>query len=378
MSVIDADTHFYEPRGMWVGHLEQARRHLALEIVDDERGNAWLVHGERRIEVLGIHEPGDVSQSGEFRTRLQRGLPPAWRYDDRPREFSDPTARLAWMDANGIDETICMANCGIMWERALGDDLEATTANMLAWNRWAAELRSDGDGRLHPVGHVTLRDPAFAEEQIRALADAGIALAMVAPALVDGRRLSHPDHERLWSAFEDAGVGVVFHVGQYPPGFDDAWNEDDPDWSNPVLSSVFLWLPPALALADLTLRGVLDRHPRLRIGVIELFSSWVPQFLRSLDGGFAFHEQFNGAPIAPLQLAPSDYIRRQVCVASFAFEHPARLAAHAGDLFMFGSDYPHPEGLPNPVQEFTRRLNTTPDESPSFFHANAARLLGRG
>jgi hypothetical protein len=111
--------------------------------------------------------------------------------------------------------------------------------------------------------------------------------------------------------------------------------------------------------------------------VIELFSSWVPQFLFSLDAGFAFHERFNGAPITQLDLTPSDYVRRQVCVASFAFERPARLAQQAGDLFMFGSDYPHPEGVPDPVQEFGRQLGATPDEAPSFFHRNAERLLGR-
>lgn len=377
MPVIDADTHLYEPRGMWSDHLEAGRRHLALDIVDDEHGNAWLVHGDRRIEVLGIHEPGDVSQSGDFRQRLQAGLPPLWPYDDRPAEFTSPSARLGWMDRNGIDETISMANCGIMWERALGSDLESTMANMQAWNRWAAGVQVDGKGRIHPVGHVTLRDGAFAERQIQELAAAGITLAMVAPALVDGRRLSHPDHDRVWAAFEDAGVGVVFHVGQYPPGFDDAWNEGDPDWSNPLLSSVFLWLPPALAIADLAVRGVLARHPGLRIGVIELFSGWVPQFLASLDGGFSFHREFNGAPIVELEHRPSEYVRRQVCVASFAFERPARLAEQAGDMFMFGSDYPHPEGVPDPVDEFTRRLGTTPEAAPSFFHGNAARLLGR-
>jgi hypothetical protein len=159
--------------------------------------------------------------------------------------------------------------------------------------------------------------------------------------------------------------------------FDDAWNEGDPDWSNPVLSSVFMWTAPAMALADLSVRGVLDRHPRLRIGVIELMAAWLPQFLRMLDGGFSFHAAFNGAPIADLAMKPSEYIERQVRVAAFPFERPDRLAAATGDVFMFGSDYPHPEGLADPIPDYLARMDAGPSDAPGFFGGNAAWLLGR-
>jgi hypothetical protein len=147
---------------------------------------------------------------------------------------------------------------------------------------------------------VTLRDVDWLEHELAALAAAGVKTAMVAPSLVDARRLSHPDHERAWAAFAHHDIAVLFHIAQYPLPFDAAWCEGDPDWSNPVLSSVFMWNAPALALADLTTRGVLARHPGLRIGVVELMSAWLPLFLLQLDGGFAFHARFNGEPLAPL------------------------------------------------------------------------------
>jgi predicted TIM-barrel fold metal-dependent hydrolase len=293
-----------------------------------------------------------------------------------PVDYCDPAARVARLDAFGIDVGVCLPNCGIMWELALVDDVDATKANMEAWNRYAVEVARDYGRRLSPVGHVTLRDPAFLEEQVRMLADGGVKLAMVAPALVDGRRLSHPEHERMWAAFAEHDVGVVFHVAQYPPVFDPAWNEGDPDWSNPVLSSVFMWTAPALAIADLAVHGVFARHPALRLGVIELMSAWVPQFLLMLDGGFEFHAKFNGAPLCTMEGRPSDYVRRQVRVASFAFEHPDRLRNIAGDIFMFGSDYPHPEGLARPLADFVERTGIDPVNAPALYHDNAAWLLG--
>ena len=373
--VIDADSHLYETRTLWRDHTEAGRRDQALSIIDDDLGYPWLLLGDQRIEVLGIHRPGDTSQSGAFRDRLRRGVVADTRYDDMPRDYWEPTARLATLDALGIDESILLPNCGIMWERALTSDLAATTLNMTAWNRWAVEVAEHGRGRLHPVGHLTLRDPDWFEDEVKRLASGGVRLAMIAPALVDGRRLSHPDHERMWASLADHGVGVVFHIAQYEPPLDDAWNEGDPDWSNPFLSSVFMWTAPALALADLTGRGVLARHPDLRIGIIELMSAWVPLFLLQLDGAFKFYETFNGQPLTTMELTPADYVRRQVRIASFPFEHPERLAAMTGEIFMFGSDYPHPEGLADPVAEFTRVTGTRPSDAPAFYRNNAAWLL---
>lgn len=376
MPTIDADSHLYETRELWREHATAADRDRCLRIVDDERGYSWLTLGDTRIEVLGVHDAGDVAQSGRFRTRLADGLPPEIPYDAMPAGFHDPVARLALLDDFRIDETILFPNCGIMWERALGNDLPATLVNMSAWNRRAIEIVAEGHGRLHPVAHVTLRDRDWLDRELATLAAGGVRLAMVAPALVDGRRLSHPDHERAWAAFAQHGIAVCFHVAQYAPVIDDAWNEGDPDWSNPAMSSVFLWTPPAVALADLIMRGVLDRHPGLRFGVVELFSAWVPLFLASLDGGFSFHEQFNGRPLAALAMRPSDYFRRQVRVASFGFERPARLAASAGDLFMFGSDWPHPEGLRRPLDDFVAACGESPESAPSLYEANARWLLG--
>jgi hypothetical protein len=52
---------------------------------------------------------------------------------------------------------------------------------MTAWNRWASAVAAEGGGRLHPVGHLTLRDVDWLLAQLGQLATAGVRLAMIAP-----------------------------------------------------------------------------------------------------------------------------------------------------------------------------------------------------
>jgi len=78
------------------------------------------------------------------------------------------------------------------------------------------------------------------------LSSAGVRLGMIAPAAVDGKPLSHPDHDRLWAAFVNAGLTPVFHVADQPRILDDAFYADAEDSFVPALESIFLWVPPAM------------------------------------------------------------------------------------------------------------------------------------
>jgi predicted TIM-barrel fold metal-dependent hydrolase len=280
---------------------------------------------------------------------------------------------VRWLDGKGIDEAVLFPNFGLLWERRLSSDLGALVANMAAWNRWCAAVVADGAGRLHPVAHLTLRDTDWAVEQLATLSAAGVRLAMVAPAPVDGRPLSHAAHDRLWAAFVEHGVTPVFHVADQPRVFDDCWYPDG-DSFVPAVESVFLWVPPALAITDMILHGVFDRHPTLRVGVVELSSIWVPQFLLMLDGGYDFTAKLNGRPEYALTGRPSECFAEHVRVSSFSYEQPARLTAKSGDLFMCCSDYPHSEGTASPLADYDL-AGCSPADRPGLFADNARFLL---
>jgi predicted TIM-barrel fold metal-dependent hydrolase len=378
-TIIDSDQHLVEYRGLWEEHADPSERADALRLVDDAAGHTWVEWRDRRLGYAQVQTPGETDVLGERHEAARRGEPPARRYDDAlPRDHWDPAARRDRLGALGIDEAMLFPNYGLLWERKLSASLPALHTNMRAWNRWCAIVAAEGAGRLHPVAHLTLRDAEWAHEELRTLSAAGVQMAMIAPALVDGKPLSHPDLDRTWAAFVEHGITPVFHVADQPRPFADAWYTDGDD-GLPVLESVFLYAGAALACTDLIVNGVLERHPDLRIGIVELSAVWVPMYLMMLDGGYDFTARLNGNVPAELSLRPSEYFKRQVRVSSFAYELPEHLRKQlaGADLLMCCSDYPHSEGTATPVLDYAapRRYAITPEEAPGLFHDNAAFLL---
>ncbi|MDA3656206.1 amidohydrolase family protein [Mycobacterium xenopi] len=374
--VVDSDQHLYESRSLWADHIDPSARDEALSLVDDERGYTWLSWRGFPLALADVHVPGDTASCGDHRNRCRAGKPPAYRYDEAlPASYWRPEARVRWLDEVGLDEAVVFPNYGLLWERRLSSSRPAVTANMTAWNRGCAAVQADGRGRLHPVAHLTLRDPEWLEAELARLAGAGVRLAMIGAGSVEGRALSHPDHDRIWSAFVEHGITPVFHVADQVRIFDDCWYPDDQSGDLvPATEAVFLWVPPALALTDLILHGVFDRHPRLRFGVVELSSAWVPQFLLLLDGASDFTTRLNGKPVAQLSRRPSEYFLEHVRVSSFSYEDPKQLTEKTGDVFMFCSDYPHSEGTSTPLDDY-RRMGCEEPAMPGLFHDNVDALL---
>jgi hypothetical protein len=376
-AVIDSDQHLFEYRGLWREHIDPAQRDDALALEDDALGHTWLRWRGRTLGVADVQVPGETDAIGERRRRERAGLPPLWRYDDAlPRDYWDPAARAAKLAALGVDEAVLFPNYGLGWERRLDAwSRPALLANLRAWNRWCASVVTEGGGRLHPVLHLHLGDRDWLRSELAAAARAGARLAMIAPALVDGRPLSHPDHDALWPLFVEHGVTPVFHVADQPRPFDDAWYTDADRGGVPILESVFLWTPAALATTDLIVNGVFARHPELRLGIVELSAVWVPMYLMMLDGGMRFVNRLHGEPRTALSTPGSEVFKRHVRVSSFAYELPERIIRQTGgsDLYMCCSDYPHSEGTATPVADYGGLL----DSRPGLRADNAAFLLGR-
>ena len=376
--IIDVDQHLFEPRTMWRDHIDPGLEDAALAIADDERGYPWLTWRGRRLYLAEVQFPGKAKAIGQMRQRLARGEPADHRYEDvLPAEYHDAKARLAKLDQWGLDACVLFPNFGLLWEDMLSDDLPALTGNMRAFNRWMAGAVADGQGRLHGVAHLTLRDRDWALAEIRSIAGAGIRLAMVAPAPVDGKPLSHADLDPIWAAFVAHGVAPVFHVGGFRGPLDPAWYQQDPEPVDRVMDSAFLWVAPAVALANMSVFGVFERHPDLRIGVIELTAHWVPQFLMMLDGAYGFYVARHGEPPAPLPDRPGEYVKRHVRVGALAYEQPAQLSEFVGeDTFMFGSDWPHAEGIADPLGGYQGALEGLEGAArDKLLGGNAAWLL---
>ncbi len=379
LQTIDVDQHLFESRTTWSEHIEPAHRPDALSISDDEAGWPWLTWRGTRLTPIEVPIPERSTLIGRDRLRRLRGEQAPASFEELvPASYRCAGARLEALDHFGLDGAVLFPNYGLLWEQRLASDRVAQRANARAYNRFVADVCGEDDGRLFGVAHVLLHDPAWAVEEIARVRAQGVRLAMIAPAPVDGKPLSHADFDPVWAAFSDHGVAPVFHVSEFESPLHPAWREGEQEDGEQLFDSIFLSLAPAVALANLILHGVLERFPRLRIGVVELTASWVPSFLLHIDGASDFYTQRHGEPYRKLADRPSEYFLRQVRVAALPYEMPNRLVPKVGDdTFMIGSDWPHAEGVADPTAAAVRAVAGLADPArANLVGANAAWLLG--
>ena len=131
-------------------------------------------------------------------------------------------------------------------------------------------------------------------------------------------------------------------------------------------------------LAALIYDGLFDRLPDLRGGVIEYGAYWVPGFLRQMDMGARSFGRTDPY-LQNLSAKPSEIIRRQVKFTPFPGEDAGYLIRDSGaDLYMFSSDYPHPEGTNDPIGRFERTFEGLGEADRGLFYAgNFEAMMGR-
>jgi predicted TIM-barrel fold metal-dependent hydrolase len=134
-----------------------------------------------------------------------------------------------------------------------------------------------------------------------------------------------------------------------------------------------------LSLAAMIFDGVLDRHPKLKFGAIELGASWLPGWMRNMDAGASAFMK-GEERLKKLSLKPSDFVRRQVRVTPYPHEDAGWIVTNAGEeVCLFSSDYPHVEGGRNPLKRFDDALATvSPAARERFYRDNFIDLMGEG
>ena len=126
----------------------------------------------------------------------------------------------------------------------------------------------------------------------------------------------------------------------------------------------------------MVLDGVLQRHPKLRGGAIELGAGWVPAMLRRLDH-IAEIWRRSEPDLAALTTKPSEQITEQLAFTPYPFEDVGAMIRDSNDrLYLFSSDYPHIEGGRNPIGRFETSLAGFGDDTlQRFYSDNFADIL---
>jgi uncharacterized protein len=265
-----------------------------------------------------------------------------------------------------------------------GRDLDRLYAGSRAQNLAMADFCS-GDQRLFPVAFVPLVDPARATATARTAIDAGCRAVMVPSTAAGERAPTHPDLDPFWDLLSEADVPFVLHVGGGGRLLDPAFHNNDMPVTDHlgggenVRSKDYLAIhhSPELFLGVLILDGLFDRFPRLRGGCIEQGAGWVVSWMHQLDLGQRSFKRTE-PPLQHLELKPSEYVRRHLKFTPYPGEPVGWMIEQAGpDLFMFSTDYPHPEGGRDPLAKFEETMTGTTDRARErFFFGNMAELLG--
>lgn len=372
--VLDAEPHFLEPHDLWERGLpEPFRSRTKVNAAYAGR----IGEGALRPEVAGLATPERETDSLVRRRALRRvpQVPHLAKVTERP----EPEVYLEGFDIEGIDVGVLMPTHAMGMVRFDGLDPEHALALCRVFNDYAAGFVAADRTRFKFWAWVPPQDAALAAgEAVRCVTELGAVGVAMTGGAVDGHLMSDDFFEPLWNAMDD--LGVPFGLHGPPPNYYLADNIAHRYRGHPgaqivaqVLGNPF---HAQTELAELILGGVLERHPSLRVLLMEVSCSWLPWLLWRMDDKW---EMSRPDLDIPLSMPPSDYFRRQCYLEVEPDEHVAKYVIdHIGsDNLLFSTDYPHSDSLfPNAVDTFLAMPDVTAEDKRKVLWDNAARLFG--
>ncbi|WP_327098738.1 amidohydrolase [Nocardia vinacea] len=385
---IDVDNHYYEPLDAFTRHLDKKFRRRGVQIVQDGKYQTAII-GNRVNRFIPnptfdpIIVPGCLDLI--FRGQVPEGVDPATlmqveSLEMRP-EYRDRDARVAVLDKQGIETIFMFPTFGCGVEEALRDDVEATAASLHAFNLWLDEDWGFDrpDHRIVSAPMISLADPAAAVAEVDFVLARGARVVHIRPAPVPGlakpRSLGDRAHDPVWARLAEANVPVAFHLG------DSGYLKIAAMWGG---KDTFEPFGPGDALdkilvddraihdtmASLIIHGVFDRHPKLRVASIENGSDFVHRLAKRMK------KLANQSPRS-FPNDPVDTLREHVWVAPYYEDDLPLLKEKIGaERILFGSDWPHGEGLAEPVA-FTDELTAfDATDVRKIMRDNALEFLG--
>jgi uncharacterized protein len=369
-TVVDADGHVCEPPDLWTAGLPAKHRERALRL----RWNEATGYDEAWVEDWCITDRGLVGlgNAGTSFEALGKGR----RYvDGNPAGFS-ARERLRVLDAEGIDVAVLYG--GLALSLPAIHDPELAVASCRVYNDWIAEFCRVDARRLAGVAALPLQDPqAAAREARRAVTELGLRGVFCRPNPLnpDARLLHDPAHEPVWDELEQLGIPLTFHpAGLWDmPGTSRAMHQFMAPGTH---HAVILFFDNYMTLANLVFAGVLERHPGLKVAVLECGGGWIAHWMDRLD---EFTESY-GWQLGHLQLKPSEYFLRQGYISFDPGERTmGALSPFIGTQSMiWASDFPHSDAkYPGVVRELREHSADLPAEArANLLGRNAMRLYG--
>src|SRR6185436_9643940 len=325
------------------------------------------IHRSDRMASTGLYEDGN------------RGI----------RRLTDPELRVKDQDRDGVQGEVLY---GVLGATSRLSDPEAAVEVMRVYNDWLADFCSKKPGRFAGLASIPNNPIEASIAEVKRVAKRGVLKGVDIANQPDLKPLWDPYWRTLWEAINDTGLPLHFHtIGSYVPEHIrkiQAIGSDPTRASLPGMPEVELPVARAAAAAGITafqitmaniltsmiFGGVLERYPRMRLVLGEAGIGWIPYVLWRMDA--EWEDQFKDLS---LKMPPSGYWKRQ-CFATYQTDPIGlKLLDELGaDRVMWGSDFPHPDGIWPDSQEYLQReLGHLPAATRRKVQCeNAAKLYG--
>lgn len=383
--VFDADNHLYETEDAFTRHLPVEHRNL-FRFVE--------LNGRKKLVVRNVLT--EFIPNPTFEVIARPGAHMAFFSGDNPegrtlREmtgepmrcipaFRDPAERLALLDEQGVHATLMFPTLASLMEERLRDDPHLTQVAVRAFNEWLHDDWSyDYEGRIFATPIVTPCDVDGGIAELERVLERGARAVLVRPAPVAGLRGLRspflPEFDPFWARVQEAGVLVALHAS------DSGYQEYLNTWEGTSGEYVAFRHKTFAQVADggrtiqdtlasAICHGMLDRFPGVRLMSVENGGQWVHQLVRNLE--LAHKKMPKDFPTHPVEV-----LRRNVWINPFWEESLGGLVELMGaDRVCFGSDYPHPEGLAEPLQFLEQAEGVAPADLERIMSTNLFELLG--
>jgi predicted TIM-barrel fold metal-dependent hydrolase len=305
------------------------------------------------------------------------------------RRLTDPDLRVKDQDRDGVQAEVLY---GVLGATGRLNDAEAAVEVMRIYNAWLAEFCSVHPGRFAGLASIPNHPIEAAIAEVKRVAARGVLRGLDIANSPDLRPLWDPYWNPLWEVIDETGLPLHFHtVGGYLPdhirkiamiGADPtrALLPGAPEVELPVARAAFashitaFQINMSNVLTSMIYSGVLERYPRMRLVLGESGIGWIPYVLWRMDA--EWEDQFKDLS---LTMPPSDYWKRQ-CWATYQTDPIGiKLLEELGaEKVMWGSDFPHPDGVwPDSQEYIERELGHLPaGVRRQIVCENAARLYG--
>jgi predicted TIM-barrel fold metal-dependent hydrolase len=381
--VFDADNHMYETREAFTKFLPD-RYKRAIDYVD-VRGRTKIVIRGRISDYIPNPTFEVVARPGAMEDYYRKGNPEGKNRREifgepirSPAAFREPAARVELMDVQGIDRALMFPTLASLLEERMKDDPEMTHAVIHSLNEWIHDTWTfDYQDRIFATPVITLPIVEKAIEELEWVVERGARVVLIRPAPVPGYRGSRsfgfPEFDPFWQKVVEHDVLVAMHSS------DSGYEAYTNDWLGtdeemlPFQPQAFrmlqAWRPIEDAVSALILHGALTRFPQLKVCVIENGSSWVEPLLKNLADAYKkMPQDFPEDPVAAF--------KRQIHISPFWEEDLGALAELIGvERVLFGSDFPHPEGLADPASYADELKGVDQEAVRKIMGGNLARLM---